>query len=242
MVIERPKPIAEQLVIILREKIRSGEYPAGSRLPSESDLASQFDVSRATIRTALATLEAEHLISRRQGDGTYINKRIMEINTHMGDTWDFKYMIENSGRIARIQPILVELRKANTQEQDALEINRDSLVLSIVRIFLADDQPVIYSENIIPASFCINPGPYNVSQPIRNILMDYCHQEIAYSISDLMATLPPPEVAKALSLDLDKPLLKFFDLFFNNKDQPLVLGNNYYNDKALRLHVVHSWE
>jgi GntR family transcriptional regulator len=241
MVIERPKPIAEQVEIILRGKIRDGEFPPGSRLPSESDLASQFGVSRATVRTVLATLEAERMITRRQGDGTYINKRVMEINTRMGDEWDFKYMIEDSGRTPQIKPVRVEIRTANNQEQAALEINKGDQVLSLLRLFLADSQPVIYSENILPAAFCTSPGPYDVTQPIRKILMDYCHQEIAYSISDLSATLPSPEVMEALSLSPDKPLLKFTDLFFNDKDQPLVFGLNYYNDKALRLRVTRSW-
>jgi GntR family transcriptional regulator len=241
MLIERPKPIAEQVEIILRGKIRDGEFPPGSRLPSESDLASQFGVSRATVRTVLTTLEAERLITRRQGDGTYINKRVMEINTRMGDEWDFKYMIEDSGRTPQIKPIRVEIRAATSLEQDALEINQGDRVLSILRLFLADNQPVIFSLNIIPATFCKKSEPYDVTQPIRKILFEYCEQEIAYSTSDLSAALPPPEVVEALSLSADKPLLKFTDLFFNNKDQPLVFGLNYYNDKVLRLRVARSW-
>lgn len=53
----------------LREQILSGTLPAGVRLPPERELAERFDVNRVTVRGALAQLEAEHLVSVRQGSG-----------------------------------------------------------------------------------------------------------------------------------------------------------------------------
>lgn len=53
----------------LREQILSGTLPAGVRLPPERELAERFDVNRVTVRGALAQLEAEHLLSVRQGSG-----------------------------------------------------------------------------------------------------------------------------------------------------------------------------
>lgn len=53
----------------LRAAILSGEYPVGARLPSESDLAARWSVSRGTVRQAVATLAAEGLIGSSQGPG-----------------------------------------------------------------------------------------------------------------------------------------------------------------------------
>lgn len=53
----------------LRESILRGELPAGLRLPTERALAEQFGVHRSTVRSALAQLEAERLVSARQGSG-----------------------------------------------------------------------------------------------------------------------------------------------------------------------------
>ena len=133
MVIERQKSIAEQVEQRLREKISSAEYPPGGRLPSESELAAQFGVSRATVRTALTALEAARLIVRRQGDGTYINKQIMEVDTCLGEEWDFQYMIKASGRVCRITPVSVELRSAADEEAAALEIEPGEQVLAVLQ-------------------------------------------------------------------------------------------------------------
>jgi len=241
MHIDRSRSFADQVEILLRGKITSGEYLPGSRLPSESELAAQLGVSRATVRTALSALEAERLILRRQGDGTYVNKRVMEVSAHLGDEWDFQYMIKTSGRSCRIEPLQVELRPATGEEQQDLEIENGEQVLAMQRLFFADDQPIILSTNVIPARFMINPGPYRVDQPIRHILRQYSNQEIVYSISDISATHPTTEVISSLQVASDKPLLKFLDIFYNNQNFPVVIGVNFYNDKALRMRVSRTW-
>ena len=56
----------------LTKRIGSGEYIVGHYLPSEKQLASEFGVSRPTVRRALEYIEAIGLISRRRGDGTKV--------------------------------------------------------------------------------------------------------------------------------------------------------------------------
>jgi len=60
------------LAQILRLRIRTGEYPPDSQLPSIAELARQFDVAVVTARQALALLEQDGLVQRRQGIGTFV--------------------------------------------------------------------------------------------------------------------------------------------------------------------------
>lgn len=57
--LDRPKPLAEQIHDRLAEAIMAGEYPAGTALPSVTDLAGQYRVSRTTTARALAWLETD---------------------------------------------------------------------------------------------------------------------------------------------------------------------------------------
>lgn len=57
----------------LRAKILDGAF--ASRFPSERTLMRQFGVTRTGIRTVLSKLEAQHVITRRRGSGTYLAER-----------------------------------------------------------------------------------------------------------------------------------------------------------------------
>ena len=57
----------------LRQAIQAGQYGHGDKLPAERQLAEAFGTSRTTVRAALDQLEAERLVSRRIGSGTFVN-------------------------------------------------------------------------------------------------------------------------------------------------------------------------
>jgi DNA-binding GntR family transcriptional regulator len=61
----------EQLAAQLRDRIRSGEYPAGSKLPSIDDLVEQTGLSPMTIRRAFKLLAGEGMVRVVPGRGTY---------------------------------------------------------------------------------------------------------------------------------------------------------------------------
>lgn len=60
-------------------RLAKGEWLPGSRLPNEAELARLYGVSSGTMRKALDELEAERVLVRRQGHGTFIND-MNEIN------------------------------------------------------------------------------------------------------------------------------------------------------------------
>ena len=60
-----PKYVQIQNYIL--QKIESGEYTAGDKIPSETELARQFDVSRLTVNTAVKELANSGIVERVQG-------------------------------------------------------------------------------------------------------------------------------------------------------------------------------
>lgn len=69
---EAATPLWRQLADVLAERIKSGQYAAGRRIPSEADLMAEAEVSRATVRTALAYLAEQKLTETVMGKGTYV--------------------------------------------------------------------------------------------------------------------------------------------------------------------------
>lgn len=68
-----PLPLFRQIEIYIREKITTGEWTAGYRLPSQRVLAQSMGVNRSTLVAALDNLIAAGMIEGRRGGGTYVS-------------------------------------------------------------------------------------------------------------------------------------------------------------------------
>ncbi len=242
MLVTRPPSISEQVDAILRARIREGIYVPGDRLPSESELSLEFGVSRATIRNVLGMLAAEGLILRKQGDGTYLNRRIQEVNTHSGGLWEFSRLIESSGHQSTIQPQQTEKRPATSEEAEMLSLEAGEEVLVLKRLFRADGRPVILATNVVPAGFIhTDPARLDTRLQIREFLMRYCRRKIAYVITDVRSGLLDEDAARFLEGEPGNPLLVLRTFFYDSDNRPLAFGHSYYDDRVLRLRLVQAW-
>ncbi|MGW7276406.1 FadR/GntR family transcriptional regulator [Streptomyces sp. NPDC054864] len=64
--------LSEQVIAELRNQISTGEWPVGSRIPTEPELVEQLGVARNTVREAVRALAHNGLLDIRQGSGTYV--------------------------------------------------------------------------------------------------------------------------------------------------------------------------
>src|SRR3546814_5977965 len=72
-----------QLSTLRRRRISVGEWPQDMRLPALEELMQEFGVARVTVRQALALLEAEGLVTRKQGRGTRSEEHTSELQSLM---------------------------------------------------------------------------------------------------------------------------------------------------------------
>jgi GntR family transcriptional repressor for pyruvate dehydrogenase complex len=64
--------LTDEAITKIRNMIRSGELPPGTRLPPEQQLAAQIGLSRSGVREAVKALEMARVLDVRRGDGTYV--------------------------------------------------------------------------------------------------------------------------------------------------------------------------
>ncbi len=242
MPIQRPKSIAEQVKGLLQQRIRDSVYPPGSRMPSESDLASELGVSRATLRTVLARLATEGLILRKQGDGTYVNERIRDIDNRYGGVWDFSRLIAANGFEAAIRTDSMVERPATRREAAALGLAAEEPVLALLRTFEADGEPVIVTTNVLPAALLRGDvDPADGRLPIHQFMHRYCQEQIVYAVTDIEAVPAEERFAAMFARPITQPLLKLIETFYSRNNEPLVSGLSYYDQTRLRLRLVQPW-
>ncbi len=227
---------------IFRDRIFSGEYELGERLPPEAVLAKELGVSRATIRTSLGRLEAEGVITRRHGDGTYLNSHAVEVDAQPTQIMAFRTMIEKSGRRATVARLTIQSRLPTGDECEKLQTPPDERVVELICLFLADDQPAIYSVNRYAARVLLAADlDLDVRIPMHDFIRHYSGHQVAYSVSDFCAVVPPPEAVQHLRIDASRPHPHVDDLFYGLKDVPLALGNNYFHPEQYSLRLAQSW-
>lgn len=73
-------PLYHQLADILLTRIKAGEYPPGSRIPSEHQLAAAYRIGRPTVRQAIELLVRKGVLAKRRGAGTFVLERREEVD------------------------------------------------------------------------------------------------------------------------------------------------------------------
>lgn len=228
---------SEMIRDVLRSRITSGHYSRAGRLPAERTLAEEFHVSRTTIRTALANLSSEHLLTREQGNGTLINNSVSGASGHnMDSTWEFTRIITSNGKTCTLRPVNLLYRLPTQEEAKILKIRGNEQIVSIDRLFYADSIPVIYSNNLIPAKMIHSaPSIEKAQLPLADFAESCCGEKPTYGITEIAGTKPPWNVALQMQVSVDSSVLKLYEVFFSKHNDPLIIGCSYMNTSKLKL-------
>jgi len=241
MGIQRSKSIAEQVKHLLRERIAEGQYGSDYRLPSEERLAQELSVSRATVRTALAGLATEGLVSRRQGEGTYVSKRATEVSMRVGTVWELTRYIIATGRHATIRSLGQGYRLALANEAEALGIQEEDEVVYLDRLFLADDFPLMLSRNVLPVSLLCNDCPAEACEvSILEFIDQFCNRKVGSVNVDIRADCAAESTAGVLGIVAGSPVLRFDEVYCDVNGDPLAYGVSYRHGEPFRLRVLQA--
>lgn len=147
MLRQSPLALHRQIRDILSSSIRSGLLKPGD-VTSEQELATQFGVSRITIRTALARLAREGLVVRVPGRGTFIaDLRKLEPQSALTS---FSENMEALGKRPGHRTLAIGEMAATTELAEALQLEVGDPLLCIERLLLADDVPMAIMKAHLP--------------------------------------------------------------------------------------------
>jgi len=144
-------PKYQQVAEDLRKDILRGQKQPLDRLPTEHQLCATYDVSRGTIRSALAELTSEGLIRAAQGSGTYVASS--SPMTRYFSLSNFDDEMRSLGHHPSTRVLEATMTTAGTHG-DRLGVRADAGVMLIKRLRLADDQPVAVEQRVLRAELC----------------------------------------------------------------------------------------
>ncbi|MCM3105069.1 PLP-dependent aminotransferase family protein [Bacillus velezensis] len=134
-----------QIIQFIKEKIGNGEWPIGSKIPSQRTLAKHFEVNRSTVITALEELTADGLIEGRMGKGTVVtNNTWTLLAKNSAPDWD-QYV--TSGIQQPSQKIVQEINKSESNS-DLIQLSKGELSHEIFPLAVMKEIMGKVSQNI----------------------------------------------------------------------------------------------
>lgn len=244
----RNASLADQVFRLLLNRITEETYPAGSQLPTENELADELNVSRSTVRTAIFKLEDRKIIHRKPGVGTYVNENI-NISNPLNEFIEFSKLIEENGFEPGYIHISSEFIDANKAIQNQLQLKDNEKVLKITKVFTANQDPIIYVINHIPAWLLKNKATHKqalkpeFTKDFKNFFELVCEQQVSYFISqvraDLFENINPPE---ALSIyQPQTPTLIIDQIGYNSVERPIISTTEYHPGNWMTFNIIRRW-
>ncbi len=201
-----PIPLYFQVENDLRRLIYEEGLQPGETVPPEHELARAYQVSRHTIRQALARLEADDLISRGAGRGTTVKPR--KNLTKLSVARSFTTEMEALGYTTRSDIIEMSEDVVLESPVEALQKYAGAACLNLTRLRFANDEPVCIQYSTILTDKCPDLAEHNFATRSLYEVLSETYQlyisEIQYGLS---AQLADRVMAELLHIDKNTPLL-----------------------------------
>nr|WP_301311746.1 GntR family transcriptional regulator [Azospirillum lipoferum] len=190
-----------QIADRLRDEIAARLFEPSGRLPTESEIGARFGVSRVTVRLALDRLEADGLIERRKGKGTFTaGKRVQHPLDRLRS---FHESLRLQGLDATMRPLSARVVATPAD----LREDFGPRCLEVCRLHLVDGEPVALGRSLLPPALESIDWQATGHRPIYGILQDVVGKPVGGADIEVKAAAADGEVAAVLGLPGGAPVL-----------------------------------
>ena len=221
----------QQICNEIRQKIINGHFVPGDMLPSENDLAAQYDTSRVTIRKSLNMLENQRIIHSQHGRGYFVNKP-----EHQRYTLIYDDLINKLD--SRLQ--YINLVRPDQELQEALELCPGQWVVSILRTLRSPHRALVCDQVYLP---------YQKGMPLIEAEIKYAEfpdmvknktsEFSVYTRMEIGIEAVPSEIAHRLDIQEGAWLMVIYRYLIDNHGHTVAFGQQYLHPNCGRI-VAHS--
>jgi GntR family transcriptional regulator len=219
----------------LLDELAGGTLPHGAKLPSESDLAQRFAVSRATVREAVLGLLDAGLLVRRQGSGTYVTTA-PRVNHALDTTVSYTAMIRETGQDPGEIMLSSTRREATAHERAQLDLERPAGVTEVERVRLAGARRVIYSRDRIPSALLERVADDELRASLY-VVLDWAGHAVERATARLTPTVADGPVGAHLEVRRGTPLLRIEQTDYDRAGRAVMLSDEWHVADAFTLVV-----
>lgn len=228
--------LKNSLLKYINESSKIGEY----KLPSEIKVAKELGVSRIALREVLKELRNDGILYSLHGKGTFINKNFTNLKFRFTPAREFLKSIQASGFDASVKLIDYKIIDADDFHTKKLDLEENSKVLRINKVFYANDNPVIFCTDIVPFKYL--EGIKIKDEDVKNSTFDFLKNKafivVENDVVEITAVLSKeiPSSFEKYKKDLqDKPLIKMSSIYYTLTQEAIMSVKAYFDSDYIKL-------
>ncbi|QPG03643.1 GntR family transcriptional regulator [Latilactobacillus sakei] len=211
-------PVYIQIHNQLKKDIEAGKWSIGDRIPSERELALNFEVSRMTLRQAVQTLVDEGILERRIGAGTYVANR--KVQEKMSGVTSFTDLMTAQGKTPSSKTISFHIANPSLSESEKLQLKDGEQVLRMERIRYADNVPICFEVATVPQSLVADFSKAEITSSFYKTLEEKGGYQMGGAQQTVSAQLASERIAEYLDIKRNGSILRLRQVSFLNDGIP----------------------
>lgn len=234
-----PVPVYYQIAQDIKNRIMRHEWGLNQRLPTENELAEQYDVSRITLRQAIAELEKDGVIVKQRGRGAFVHADpspyVNELN----------YILASVDTISRDnQAIKVEILEQRIVTDlflavhEHLRISPTDEAVYVKRLFSIGGHPVAICRSHIPANLAPGLDKKKLLRKSISATLNKHYDLIPARVEDYIGAVRTTKAESTLlKCSSDTPLILVEGTSYLEGDIPLEYSCTIWNGDHVRFHL-----
>ncbi|WEV37342.1 GntR family transcriptional regulator [Lactobacillus sp. ESL0677] len=200
------KPLYLQIASLIKSNIYSNKYYPTQKLPTESELCALYSVSKITVRKAIKILEAQNLVKKIRGKGTFV--KVKKESLQIGkDSVGFTDFFSTKGQQLESQFLQTQIINEANELPEEIQAKFSVPVVYIKRLFIREGVPIGLDNLYVSGEeFPKFIEKMLTSKGLYNTLLEYYGVKITKSELKIDGIMAVAEYADELKCALGDPL------------------------------------
>ncbi len=235
---EKSIPLSQQAKEKIIEYIRLEELQPDSALPTEAELMEMLGVSRYIVREALALLEQDRIIYKRQGKGTFVFKRPIEIKSGLEKLESITEIIEKFGYDPGTRWVDISENVPTRDMVSKLKLKPGEKVITFKRIRTASRKVAAYCVDTVKKSDFGEDIPEKIDhESMFKYLKDRCGIEVEYAITEILPTFATEDMRDLIKPNPNQLFILLHQVHYDKEGDPVIYSMDYFNPQVFRFRV-----
>lgn len=198
-------PVYIQIHNQIKKDIEAGVWAVGDRIPSERELALEFNVSRMTLRQAVQTLVEEGILERQVGAGTFVARK--KVQEKMTGVTSFTELMKEQGKKPSSRTVSYLVTTPSLSEMERLKLKDNEKVLRMERIRYADEVPICFEVATLPYNLVKDYERNQITTSLYRTLEE-SRRKIGHAQQSVSAQVASERIAEYLNIKRGSAILR----------------------------------